>query len=147
MSKVLALYHIVFATLGRCPALHDVNRQDLHNVITSIVTEKKCRMVCINSVTDHLHMLIHLSPNISLSDFMAAVKAKSSAWLKQDSRTTMFTGWGTGYFACTVSPSMMQKTISYIESQTEHHRIAVFDSEIKTMCEHLGLTFHPDDLR
>lgn len=147
MSKVLALYHIVFATSGRCPALHDVNRLDLHRVICSIVEEKKCRMFCINSVTDHLHMLIHLSPNISLSNLMAAVKANSSTWMKQDARTTMFRGWCSGYYACTVSPSMMQKTISYIESQTEHHRIAFFDTEIKTMCQHLGLTFHPDDLR
>lgn len=147
MSKVLALYHIVFATLGRYPALHDVNRLDLHRVICSIVAEKKCKMISINSVTDHLHMLINLSPNISLSDFMAAVKAKSSLWLKQDSRTTMFNGWCTGYYACTVSPSMMQKTSNYIESQTEHHRIVFFDTEIKTMCKHLGLTFHPDDLR
>lgn len=104
-------------------------------------------MISINSVTDHLHMLINFSPNISLSDFMAAVKAKSSLWLKQDSRTTMFNGWCTGYYACSVSPSMMQKTINYIESQTEHHRIVFFDTEIKTMCKHLGLTFHPDDLR
>lgn len=147
MSKVLALYHIVFATRGRYPALHDVNRLELHHVISSIVAEKDSRMVSINSVTDHVHMLIDLSPNISLSDFMSAVKAKSSMWLKQDSRTTMFTSWGSGYYACTVSPSMMQKTIKYIESQTEHHRIMFFDSEIKTMCKHLGLTFHPDDLR
>ena len=146
MSKVLALYHIVFATSGRYPALHDVNRADLHQVITGIVTEKQCGMISINSTTDHLHMLINLSPNISLSDFMAAVKAKSSAWLRQDSRTTMFNGWCKGYFACTVSPSMMQKKIHYIENQTEHHRIVVFDSEIKTMGKHLGLTFHPDDL-
>ena len=90
MSKVLALYHIVFATSGRCPALHDVNRLDLHRVICSIVEEKKCRMFCINSVTDHLHMLIHLSPNISLSNLMAAVKANSSTWMKQDARTVVF---------------------------------------------------------
>ena len=78
MSKVLALYHIVFATSGRNPSLHDVNRLDLHRVISSIVEEKKCSLISINSVTDHLHMLVNLSPNISLSDFMSAVKAKSS---------------------------------------------------------------------
>lgn len=146
MSKVIALYHIVFATSGRCPALHDVNRGDLHRVITDIVKAKDCRMICINSVTDHLHMLVNLSPNVSLSEFMSAVKSNSSAWLKQDTRTTMFTGWCRGYFASTVSPSMIQKTINYIEAQTEHHRIWFFDSEIKTMSQHLGLTFHSDDL-
>ena len=147
MSKVLALYHIVFATRGRYPALHDTNRLDLHRVIASIIVEKECRLLCINSVTDHLHMLVDISPNISLRDFMSAVKAKSSMWHKQDPRTTMFSGWCRGYYACTVSPSMMQKTISYIESQTEHHKKMFFDIEIQTMCEHLGLTFHRDDLR
>ena len=147
MSKILALYHIVFATRDRLPALHDVNRLDLHRIITAIVTENRCRMICINSVTDHLHMLIDLSPSISLSNFMASVKANSSRWLRHDTRTTMFDGWCNGYYACTVSPGMMGKTIEYIRSQTEHHSISFFVSEIKTMCQHLGLTFHPDDLK
>lgn len=147
MSKVLSLHHIVFATRGRHPSLHDVNRMDLHRVIAAIVSKKQSRLICINSVTDHIHMLVNLSPKIALSEFMVAVKAKSSKWLKLDSRTTMFNGWCTGYYACSVSPSLMQKNIRYIESQTEHHRIAFFDSEIKTMCRNMGLTFHPDDLR
>ena len=147
MSKVFALFHIVFATNKRLPSLHDANRKDLHSVITSIVGDKQSRMISINSVTDHIHMFVNLSPNISLSDFMAAVKSKSSSWLKHDARTTMFNGWCKGYFACSVSPSLAQKTISYIEAQTEHHKIAFFDNEIKTMCQHLGLTYYPDDLR
>ena len=92
MSKVFALFHIVFATNKRLPSLHDANRKDLHSVITSIVGDKQSRMISINSVTDHIHMFVNLSPNISLSDFMAAVKSKSSSWLKHDTRTTMFKG-------------------------------------------------------
>ena len=78
MSKVLSLFHIVFATRGRCPALKDDKRVELHRIITAIVTEKRSKMLCINSVSDHLHMLINLSTETSLSEFMAAVKAKSS---------------------------------------------------------------------
>lgn len=147
MSKVLSLYHIVFATRGRCPALRDANRAELHRVITCIVAEKRSKMFCISSVTDHLHMLVNLSTDISLSEFMVAVKAKSSKWLKEDGRSRMFDGWCTGYYACTVSPSMVQKTIHYIESQKEHHNISLFNHEIQMMCERMGLSFHPEDLR
>lgn len=147
MSKVLSLFHIVFATRGRCPALKDDKRVELHRIITAIVTEKRSKMLCINSVSDHLHMLINLSTETSLSEFMAAVKAKSSKWLKENGQSTLFDGWCTGYYACTVSSSMVRKTITYIESQAEHHRITLFNNEIKMMCQSMGLSFHSEDLR
>ena len=146
MSKVLALYHIVFGTAGRCPVLKGINRLELHRVITSIAAENQSKVMIVNSVDDHLHLLLDLSPRISLSAFMAALKAKSSAWLRHSSGPTSFSSWCKGYYACTVSPSMVRKTINYIESQPEHHKRLDFNAEIRSICEELGFSYHPDDL-
>ena len=146
MSKVLALYHIVFGTAGRCPVLKGINRLELHRVITSIAAENQSKVMIVNSVDDHLHLLLDLSPRISLSAFMAALKAKSSAWLRHSSGSTSFSSWCKGYYACTVSPSMVRKTINYIESQPEHHKRLDFNAEIRAICEELGFSYHPDDL-
>ena len=146
MSKVLALYHIVFGTSSRCPTLKGVNRQNLHRVITAIAAENNSNVMSVNSVDDHLHILINLSPTISLSAFMAALKAKSSAWIRYNSGSSTFSGWCAGYYACTVSPSMVRKTITYIESQPEHHQRLDFNKEIQAICEELGFACHPDDL-
>ena len=146
MSKVTALYHIVFATKRRLPALKDSFRGDFHNLVCTIVKEQKCHVRCINSVTDHVHMLIELSPSLSLSSLMAAVKARTSGWLKKEPQATLFDGWGDGYYGCTVSPSQTAAVTTYIMNQPEHHRIAFFDSEIKTMSQNWGLNFHPADL-
>ncbi len=146
MSKVISLFHIVFATRGRVPALNDAIRADFHRIMVHFVTELGCRLYCINSVRDHVHILVNLSHKISLSMFMQSLKAQSSAWIKRDGRSAQFAGWGKGYYGCTVSPSGIDPVIAYIENQTQHHCICQFDSEIKSMCTKWGLTYHPNDL-
>lgn len=139
MSKVFALYHIVFATSRRLPSLHGIDRQSFHRVIVNIAGEKNSKVICINSVDDHLHLLVNLSATASLSAFMNAIKAKSSSWVKHHSNSKTFTSWCSGYYACTVSPSMMKKSIAYIESQQEHHQRMNFDNEMRRIFEKLGL--------
>ena len=53
---------------------------------------------------------------------------------------------GVNIYACTVSPSMARETITYIESQPEHHKRLDFNAEIRTICEESGFSCHPDDL-
>ena len=146
MSKVFALYHIVFATSRRQPSLHGIDRQSFHRVIVNIAGEKNSKVICINSVDDHLHLLVNLSATVSLSAFMNAIKAKSSSWVKHHSNSKTFTSCCSGYYACTVSPSMMKKSIAYIESQQEHHQRMNFDNEMRRIFEKLGLEYHPDEL-
>ena len=62
------------------------------------------------------------------------------------SRGTAIARVGVNIYACTVSPSMVQKTINYIDSQPEHHKRLDFNAEIRAICEDLGFSYHPDNL-
>ena len=147
MSKVNALFHIVFATKDRRPYLLDSVRDDLHKAIVNIVISKKSYLHSINSVTDHVHMLVDLNPTVSLAELMSAVKAKAHNWLKANQRATMFCGWCSGYYACSCSPSHKDSIAAYISRQKEHHAIHLFDKEIQKMCELWNLSYHPEDLK
>ena len=48
-----------------------------------LVKELKGKPIIINGMADHVHMLILLPPNVSVSDAMRFVKANSSRWVKE----------------------------------------------------------------
>ncbi|MFA5748444.1 MAG: transposase [Candidatus Absconditabacterales bacterium] len=54
--------HCIFATKGRQAILNPIHDKELQKYITGIVqsTDRKCKMLAINNVEDHFHMLINL---------------------------------------------------------------------------------------
>lgn len=115
-------------------------------MICATAKSKNSYVVCLNSVSDHIHILLDLAPTVALSDLMAAIKSQSSLWLHSDTRSSHFEGWGEGYYACSVSPSMADGVKKYIANETEHHKITLFNTEISAMCERWMLSYHPSDL-
>ncbi len=56
---------------------------ELFAYIGALVKEIKGKPIIINGVSDHVHMLILLPPNVSVSEAMRFVKANSSRWIKE----------------------------------------------------------------
>src|SRR5260221_10975483 len=72
------LVHIVFSTQGRLSMITSEIGPELFAYIGGLVKELKGKPVIVNGLSDHVHMLILLPPNISISDAMRFVKANSS---------------------------------------------------------------------
>ena len=64
------LYQIVFSTFEREETLAPANRQELFRYISGILQNKKCHLYRINGVYDHLHIVTHLHPSISLASLI-----------------------------------------------------------------------------
>ena len=80
---------------------------------------------------DHVHILTSLPQTIALAEFVRAVKADSSKWIKGvDGQYKRF-AWQEGYGAFSVSPSLTRKTVNYIRNQAEHHRKRSFQEEYR----------------
>ena len=77
------LFHIVFSTDGHLPLIKRDVRTELFPYMASLIKEKKGKPIIINGVDDHVHLLISLPPDISISDAMRFVKANSSRWMKK----------------------------------------------------------------
>ncbi len=144
MSKVFALYHIVFSTKNREPVLRNIDRAKFHTTIVSIAEEYRGPVFVVNSVDDHVHMLLRLSSETALSSLMASLKARANYWLKDN--CPQFKAWGQGYYASTISPSAIGQVTNYINAQPEHHRKYPFVDELKAMGELWSLGYHPNDL-
>ncbi|HJW29519.1 MAG TPA: transposase, partial [Saprospiraceae bacterium] len=74
-------------------------KSDLHAYITGIVQGNKHKMLIINSMPDHLHMLIGFRPHQALSDLMKVVNGDSSEWINLHGLSPGKFNWQPGYGA------------------------------------------------
>src|SRR3954464_12622344 len=77
------IFHIVFSTQGHLPLMKADYKKELFAYLGGLVTEKNGKPLIINGVLDHIHLLILLPPDISISDALKFLKANSSRWMKQ----------------------------------------------------------------
>jgi putative transposase len=96
----------------------------------------------IGGVEDHVHLLISLSPNHRLSDFVRELKKQSSVWVHEEICDMQF-GWQEGYAAFNVSPTAREDVRRYIENQIEHHRRTMFREELIDLLKRAGVEYDP----
>jgi REP element-mobilizing transposase RayT len=136
------LHHqFVFATKFRDASIHKSWREDLHKYITGIVQNHKHKMLQINSMPDHIHMLIGMRPHQSVSQLLQMVKEDSSKWIKQNRLCSRQFTWQDGYGAFSYSKSQVDNVILYIQHQQEHHRFKSFREEYISMLNEAGIEY------
>jgi len=82
------LSHVVFSTKDRRPLIDAELKPRLLRYINGIVDESGGKVLSLNAMPDHLHMLWELPPANSLSDSMRVLKTNSSRWVHET--------WGPG---------------------------------------------------
>ena len=92
-----------------------------------LTRELKGKAYGINGTTDHVHMLISLPANVSVSEAMRFIKSNSSGWV-HDKWQRAF-AWQLGYGAFSVSKSNVPEVLKYIAKQEAHHRRISFRDE------------------
>ncbi len=121
--------------------------EHLYRFIWKELTDNKCRLLRIGGIQNHIHMLIELHPNISLSLLMQHIKSHTSGWLKSDGRFPDFSGWAREYYASTISAEQKSPVIEYIKNQHQHHLQISFDNELQSMYRASGLNYDDRDMR
>jgi putative transposase len=69
---------VVFAVSGRESLIDNGWKDELYKFITGIVRNQGQKLLAINGVADHVHILLNIQPNIALSDLVRDIKANSS---------------------------------------------------------------------
>jgi len=75
--------HIVFAVEGRQGLIKPGHNDELQKYIAGIVSGQKQKLIAINNMPDHLHLLVGLRPDSSLSDLVRDIKANSSKFINE----------------------------------------------------------------
>jgi REP element-mobilizing transposase RayT len=79
--------HIVFSTKNRAPLLADkALREGLHAYLAGTCRNLDSPSLIVGGVEDHVHILCRLSKNLSVAQYLRALKRESSKWIKTKSR-------------------------------------------------------------
>ena len=138
------LFHIVFCTHNHVPSIKQGLRSELFAYMGGLIKQKGGMSIIINGVDDHVHLLILLSPDISLSDVMRFVKSNSSRWIKE--RFGIVFAWQKGFGAFSVSRSNVPVVSRYIRDQEIHHRKFDFTREFLSLLDKNGVEFDEEYL-
>jgi putative transposase len=137
------LHHqFVFATKFRASSIHALWKEDLHKYITGIVQNHNHKMLQINSMPDHIHMLIGMRPHQSISQLLQMVKEDSSKWIQYKKFCPYQFAWQEGYGAFSYSKNEIDNVILYIQHQQEHHQKKPFREEYIEMLKEAGIEYN-----
>jgi REP element-mobilizing transposase RayT len=102
------LYHVVFSTKNREPLIRNSLKPELHKFLGGLIRDKKGILLEVGGMADHVHLVIKLRPDTSISDVVKYIKANSSGWVndRPDQRGDFY--WQRGYAAFTVSESQLR---------------------------------------
>lgn len=86
----------------------------------------------------HVHCLISLGKDQTISEIARLIKGESSFWINQNKITQSKFGWQDDYWAVSVSESQVERVRKYINGQEEHHRTKTFEEEVSEFMEKYG---------
>lgn len=122
-------YHLIRSTKNREPWLSAEIRPRLWKYLGGIAHSKRMVPLCIGGYTDHVHGLVRLPPDLSVSKAVQLLKGPSSKWIHGTFPGLKAFAWQDGYAAFTVSQSQRAHVREYIRDQEAHHRVKTFKEE------------------
>jgi putative transposase len=133
--------HAVFAVQNRLSLIQDKWKTDLYKYITGIIQNNSHKVLIINGMSDHIHILFGLRPVQSIADLMQDIKGSSSKWINEMNFIRGKFAWQEGYGAFSCNKSNLDNLIRYIENQEIHHRKQTFIDEYKEYLRLHEITF------
>jgi REP element-mobilizing transposase RayT len=143
MPNTYTQIHIqtVFTVQNRTCVIRKEWREDLYRYITGIIQNHGHKVLAINGMPDHIHILIGMRPAQALADLMREVKVDSCKWINDNRLVMGRFSWQDGYGAFSYSKSHVSAVVEYIQNQREHHRVKSFIDEYHQFLNKFGVEF------
>ncbi|GGE35554.1 IS200/IS605 family transposase [Psychroflexus planctonicus] len=132
---------IVFTVKGRQNLIHKKWKDELYKYICGIVNAKQQKVYAIGGVADHIHILVSIKPNISISELVRSIKANSSKWINEKGLVLGKFQWQGGFGAFSYAQSQLDTVIKYINNQEKHHKVKTFKDEYTEFLEKFEIDY------
>jgi len=131
----------IFAVDGRLSLIRPEFKEELYKYMTGIVRNSKQKLIAINGMSDHVHILIGLKPSMALAGLVQDIKVDSSKFINKKKWVHGRFNWQEGYGAFSYGHSQLDKIINYIRNQEKHHRRRTFKDEYLAWLQKYEVTF------
>ena len=122
MSYLRIWLHCVWTTNRRIPYLRDEIKNKVILHILNNAKLKKIYIDHINGYHEHLHALISLVGNQTVSEIMQKIKGESSFWINRNKLTRLKFEWQDDFYSVSIGMPQLENLRSYIRNQDQHHQ-------------------------
>jgi REP element-mobilizing transposase RayT len=113
----------------------------MYKYIWGLLKNKKCTLYRLNGTENHLHIVTHVHPTVSISSLVKDIKVSSTVWLKEKGIFPQFVAWQEGYGAFTYHINQKNVLGNYVKNQREHHQKKTFKDEFKELLVEHGIEY------
>ena len=92
--------------------------------------DKKISLSAVNGYAEHIHCLISLGKEQTISKTAMLIKGESAFWINKYNLTTEKFTWQDDYFAVSVGEKQVDNVRQYITNQETHHAANTFADEV-----------------
>jgi putative transposase len=131
----------VYAVKFRAGLIQPKWKDELYKYSTGIIQKNKHKLIAINGMPDHVHILIGINPRQSISDLMQDVKGCSSKWINEKGFLNQKFEWQDGYGAFSYGRSQVDAVINYINNQEIHHKKVTFREEYQLILKKFEIDY------
>lgn len=113
-------YHIVWCPKYRRPVLEGAVDARLKQIIRDVCAERECHIIELETMPDHVHLLVECDPQYGIHRLVKQVKGRSSRLLREEFpslKRRLPTLWTNSYFVATVGGAPLEIVKQYVENQ------------------------------
>jgi len=140
-SLVKNYVHLIFSTKHRKHLIYPPIEAELHSYLGGICNNLDCHAIKVGGFTNHVHILCSLSKKIALMKLLEELKSHSSKWIKTKGEAYKNFYWQDGYGAFSVNPAEVDRVVTYITNQHEHHTKKTFKEEYRAFLVEYNVEF------
>ncbi len=120
-SKTEIYLHFVWATYRRMPLIIPALETDLYTVLTEQAQRLGCRVLALNGLADHVHLVVSLPAKHAPSEIAKQLKGASTAWVRRTVRSQQPLsaepfGWQDNYGCFSLSRTHLPQAVAYVEN-------------------------------
>ena len=111
-----------WTTDGRLPMIGSSEEKFLRSFIPTVADKQHVVLVAMGVVTNHVHLVLKLSPVIDIPKLAQAFKGASARYANKNSSISKNgIKWAKGYDLRSLSPRSLPNAVEYVKSQAERH--------------------------
>ena len=131
----------VFAVQNRQSLIAKEHKEELHKYITSVVQNRKAKMLAVNCMSDHTHLFVGFKPTILISEFIKEVKVESNVFIYSKNWMRGKFNWQEGYGVFSYGNSQIDTVVNYVFNQEFHHQKRTFKQEYLGLLRKFDIAF------
>ena len=115
-------YHVVWCPKYRRKVIGGRMEQRLKEIIAEVIAEKGAWLIELETMPDHVHLLVEVDPQLGVHKLVKAIKGRSSRLLREEFpwlKSRLPSLWTNSYFVATVGGAPLSVIKRYVETQKD----------------------------